>query len=108
MTTSPKDTGLRETRRDIVIELANAYYEKYRYDRPNDTKEQLYSFCRDIAKNELDEYTKALFKAHLTKLEGKLPESKPDLRGIKFGEYRGYNTALDDVKQIIEDYKAEL
>lgn len=45
---------IEELRRDIVIELSNAYYETYRYERPNDSTEQLAAFCRDLAENEVD------------------------------------------------------
>lgn len=41
-------------KRDIIAELTNAYYETYRYERPNDSTEQLTAFCRDIATNEVD------------------------------------------------------
>jgi hypothetical protein len=41
--------------RDIIAKLTNAYYGSYRYDRPNDSTEQISAFCRDLASNDVDE-----------------------------------------------------
>lgn len=49
------NTEYDQQRREVINELTNAYFETYRYDRPNDTVEQLGAFCRDIATNEVDE-----------------------------------------------------
>lgn len=55
MTNHPPTTEAEGLKRDIISELTNAYYETYRYERPNDTSEQLIAFCRDLASNEVDE-----------------------------------------------------
>lgn len=71
MTLSPQPPDKRaELKRDIIIELTNAYYESYRYDRPNDTYEQLGAFCRDLATNDVEELLAAEVQAaRLSELE---------------------------------------
>jgi L-arabinose isomerase len=68
-----------ELRRDIVSELTNAYYETYRYERPNDSTEQLIAFCRDLAENEVDELITAQTKAVLDEVERGLEEHKESI-----------------------------
>lgn len=54
--------------RELIIELSNHYYEEYRYDRPNDSTEQLAAFARDIATNEVEELLEAARAEVLTEL----------------------------------------
>ena len=61
---------LQEKKRELIIELSNHYYEEYRYDRPNDSTEQLAAFARDIATNEVDELLEACKAQALTSLKG--------------------------------------
>ena len=48
-------SDIDELKRDIIVELANAYFESYRSNRPNDSVEQLSAFVRDLATNDVDE-----------------------------------------------------
>jgi hypothetical protein len=68
----PMNTPLRDAKREIIIELSNAYFETYRYDRPNDSVEQLQvqALCRDLAENDIDE----LLAAHKEDIASKMPE----------------------------------
>lgn len=108
----------RELKRDIVIELTNANFEAYRYDRPNDSVEQLTAFCRDIAENEVDELLELNRQQALTALLEAMPEKpvmptlEEYMKAVKYAEahYKyddmfdyAYKTAIKDVTAIIEE-----
>ncbi len=64
----PAGDELIKLKNEIINELSNAYYESYRYDRPNDTYEQLGAFCRDLASNDVEELCKQQIRAVLLRL----------------------------------------
>lgn len=100
MTTSPKDTGLREQLDELFKKIRLHVTASI---TPDEAKAQILT----------------LFKAHLTELEGKLPRGNShtaqgtsqltnDQLKHAIGIEDGYNIALREVHQIIEDYKEGL
>lgn len=106
---SPNRTPEDDLRRDIIIELTNAYYETYKNERPNDTYEQLGAFCRDLAENDVEELLAANCKAQATALLEKGPEDMTQAIHDKdkfprlHWRARGFNNANKQWRSIIKE-----
>lgn len=98
MTTSPKDTGLRER---LSMELIPKFTDDYidEWVRPGNDIEGLHIIIDSFADELVD-----LFKAYLTELEGRL--NQPSRLNTDFD--RGYDKALEHVRQDIKTFREGL
>lgn len=121
--TTPSEEELDALERDIVIDLTNAYYEHYRYDRPNDSVAELTAFAHDLATNDLDElltaHTKATRKQVIAEARKKMSGYwlvDPKYRGLaasgtenstSYFTALGHDKALDQINKTLDEMEAE-